>query len=188
MKKVAAIFILSILLFNWVGYRFVSNYFESRASAIVQASLDENNYDESELISLKVPLSLPYGPNSSNFQKVRGEVEINGTTYQYVKRRFYKDTLEVYCIPNYQRKEIKNARDEFFKVANDLVNANNNAKKTGGHHTVVKFAVDDYTRNHNEFVALQFSTTIASQYNCFSSPFLSSGRSQGIDQPPECIA
>src|ERR1019366_10094 len=117
MKTIAVILLMSVLLFNWYGYRFVADYFENRADYEMQAKLDINNYAESDLISIKVPLSLPYGPNSKNFEKVEGNIEIKGVSYQYVKRRFYNDTLELLCIPNTAKTTIKNAKDEFSKMA-----------------------------------------------------------------------
>ena len=50
---------MGILLFNWYGYRIVADYFENKASVEMQAQLDVNNYAEADLISIKVPVSLP---------------------------------------------------------------------------------------------------------------------------------
>ncbi|MDE3234609.1 MAG: hypothetical protein KGO81_01550 [Bacteroidota bacterium] len=148
MKQLAAILLLAILLFNWVGYRLVTDYFENSAETALQAQLDQDNYSESQLVSIKVPFSVPYGANSVNFEKVNGSIEVNGVKYQYVKRRFYKDSLEVLCIPNMATTSIKNARDEFFKMANDFVNLNTSKKATGSHSHTVKFSVQDYTNDH----------------------------------------
>ncbi|MBN8837999.1 MAG: hypothetical protein J0I09_12120 [Sphingobacteriia bacterium] len=188
MKKIVAILLLAVLLFNWVGYRFIYNYFENRSEKAFQAILDKDDYNESDLVSIKVPLSLPYGPNSEKFEKVKGEVDINGISYQYVKRRFYKDSLELYCIPNHEKTGIKNARDEFFKMANDIVSLNT-AKKSSNtnQHKAVKLSVDDFTKQNSfedTYIALAFSlinfphraSAIASQYL------------QAIDQPPETVA
>lgn len=101
-------------MFNWIGYRFIYNYFERQSVAVLQSMVDDDLYNENALITFKVPLSMPYGPNSDKFEKVRGQIEVNGISYQYVKRRFYKDSLEVFCIPNTDKAGINNARDEFF--------------------------------------------------------------------------
>lgn len=128
----------------------VTDYFEDRADVQLQVQLDENNYNESELISIKVPASLPYGVSSKKFERVDGEVDVKGVTYTYVKRRFYNDTLELLCIPNTVKTGIINARDEFFRLANDFVNSSSAKKETGHHAThTVKFSIQDYANDHS---------------------------------------
>jgi len=148
LKRVVAIVLMGILLFNWYGYRIVADYFENKASVEMQAQLDVNNYAEADLISIKVPVSLPYGPNSQNFEKVEGNIDIHGVNYQYVKRRIYNDTLELMCIPNTEKTTIKNARDEFSKLANDFVNLSTSKKTSDNHNHSIKFSVQDFTGDH----------------------------------------
>ena len=114
----------------------------------MQAQLDQDKYTEADLVSIKVPLHLPYGPNSQNFERVEGNIDIHGISYQYVKRRIYNDTLELMCISNTAKTSIKNARDEFGKLANDFVNFSSTKKTTGTHSHNVKFSVQDFTSDH----------------------------------------
>ena len=58
-KRIASILLLGILLFNMGGYRLLSNYFEDMADQRMQAELDMNLYNESDLISIKVAAGLP---------------------------------------------------------------------------------------------------------------------------------
>ena len=184
MKKIVVIALMGILLFNWYGYRFVADYYENRASNEMQAQLDLNNYEESELITIKVPLSLPYGPNSQNFEKVEGNIDIHGISYQYVKRRFYNDTLELMCIPNTAKTTIKNARDEFSKLANDFVNLSTSKKSSGNHNHNLKYSIQDFTGDHY-FDMLQLSLSFKpvhylSAFQNFSSIYL-----ERLEQPPQ---
>ena len=87
MKRTAAILLLLILSFNWVGYRLLSNYLERYADSQMEASLDNNNYNEKDLVEIRIPLQLPYQTNWTDFQRYDGEVEINGIHYKYVKRK-----------------------------------------------------------------------------------------------------
>ncbi|RWZ88079.1 MAG: hypothetical protein EO766_08770 [Hydrotalea sp. AMD] len=146
MKKIASIVLLGMLLFNWVGYRFVMDYLENRADIAFQSQLDDNQYNEKDLISIKVPAALPYGASSQKFDRVNGEITVNGITYAYVKRRFYQDSLEVLCIPNFAKTGIKNARDAFAKLANDFVNSSSSKKDAGHQAHTVKPVVQDYNR------------------------------------------
>jgi hypothetical protein len=172
------------MLFNWFGYQLVAAYFENKALFQMQADLDNNTFSKEDLISIKVPLNLPYGPNSQKFEKAEGSIDMNGITYQYVQRRFYKDSLELLCIPNTAKTSIKNARDEFAKVANDFVNLNNSKKASNNHHKLVKYTTDDFAKtniiqvSNNVFAfSLVYSTHVAA--------FISNHYLSCIEQPPE---
>jgi hypothetical protein len=92
---------MGILLFNWLGYRLLTNILEERASLRLEARLDRQQYDESQLISIKVPVThLAYYNTSAGFERTNGTIEVNGIPYNYVKCRLYNDSLEMLCIPN----------------------------------------------------------------------------------------
>lgn len=121
MKRLAAILLVGVLFFNWYGYQLLSNYWEVRAERRLEASLDQNNYDESALISFKIPItSLSYYNNSSGYERMDGQIEINGIRYQYVKRRIFGDTLEVLCLPNLTSMKLRKVSNDFFRQVNDL--------------------------------------------------------------------
>ena len=80
------------------GYRFVADYMQQRSDKQLEAHLDKNNYKESELIELKVPIHLPYQTTWAEFERYDGEVELNGILYKYVKRKVVNDTLVLLCI------------------------------------------------------------------------------------------
>ena len=133
LKRFAAILLMGILFFNWYGYQLLSNYWQDRAERRLEASLDQNNYDESALISFKVPLtSLAYYNSSAGFERVNGQIEIAGVSYQYVKRRIFKDSLEVVCIPNMASMKLQTAKNDFFRQINDL-QQQNQGKKSNTH-------------------------------------------------------
>jgi len=63
LRKIAAILLLLILLFNWVGYRLFSDFLMHRADIRLEARLDKNDFREDELVEIKIPLHLPYQLN-----------------------------------------------------------------------------------------------------------------------------
>ena len=87
MKKIASILLLGILLFNWCGYRWVINLVQQSADAKLEARLDRDDYDESQLIEIKVPVDMPYQSDWAGFERYDGEIEVNGIHYKYVKRK-----------------------------------------------------------------------------------------------------
>jgi hypothetical protein len=129
LKKVVSISLMAILLFNWAGFRMLSFYLEQQADTQLESQLDKDNYDESMLISVKVPAGhLPGYTLSRQFERVDGDISVNGTRYKYVKRRVFNDSVELLCIPDQQGTQLLNARDDFFKLVNDLQQTGENKK------------------------------------------------------------
>ena len=58
MKRIAAILLLIILLFNWVGYEFYTAILQDHADKTMVANLDQNNYTDANLISIFLPMSI----------------------------------------------------------------------------------------------------------------------------------
>jgi hypothetical protein len=184
-KRIASILLLGILLFNWGGYRLLSGYFESQSDTQLQAELDLHHYNESDLINIKVAASLPYGSSSETFERVDGNIEMNGVTYTYVKRRFYQDSLELLCIPNTERTGIKNARDEFAKLANDFITSNTSKKASSNHTHLAKFSVQDFTDDHHSF-AWQFrDLDLSATWNRMDFAQMKSEYLSRLDRPPQ---
>jgi hypothetical protein len=120
MKKGASILFISILLFNGFGYRIWSNYFDQKAINQFNQRIEENNYNEADLVLIKTPINLPYYANQPQFEQVQGEMVMNGVIYQYVARRIFNDSLELKVLLNQDRLHIKNAREDFYKLASDF--------------------------------------------------------------------
>lgn len=98
------------------------NWIQHHADIQLEARLDENDYKDSLLIELKVPLDLPYQTDWKDFERFDGEVTVDGQHYKYVKRKVQDGMLVVKCIPNEGKHRIESARDQFFQLANDLQN------------------------------------------------------------------
>ena len=129
MKLAASILLLTILAFNWVGYRFVSHYFESKADEAVEASINNSTYDESSLVEIRITLNTPYYSGTRDFESFNGEIELDGTHYKYVKRKVEKGELVLLCLPNENKTRIRNSRIDFFKLVNDLNESSQSSQK-----------------------------------------------------------
>jgi len=185
-KRTASILLLGILLFNWGGYRFFTSYLENRADSKLEASLDKNNYNESDLVSIKVAANLPYLANSSSYERVNGEINIKGVNYKYVKRRLYNDSLELLCIPNTEKTGVQRAGADFYRQANDIATNTNSSKKSTGNHThLTKFSVQDFTDDHHSF-AWQFRDhDLSATWNKMIFADLKSEYLSRLDRPPQ---
>jgi hypothetical protein len=143
MKKLVAIFMLGIFTFNIAGYQLIYNYMASRSDLALEKKLDKMGYNEADLISIKQPTNLPYYTNSEAFQRIDGEVEMDGIKYKYVKARVYNDSLEMLCIPNKAKMQIESSRNDYAKVAHDF-QQNENKKKPGSQNKSFQKPLSEY--------------------------------------------
>jgi len=143
LRILASIFFLSVLLFNWFGYQLLMDYMQQKQSAGFELKLDNNQYDENNLIEVRIPLSLPYQNDWANYERVDGEIEYNGTHYKFVKRKIENGVLILKCIPNEEKVLMVNARENFFKLVNDLqAKSSSNQSSKNQQHTAKSFNFD----------------------------------------------
>lgn len=112
---------LSVLLFNWVGFRLFTAFWEGRAADFLEARLDRDEYDGNQLILLRIPAdALPYTNSSRDFQRTEGYIEIGNLRYRKVRKRKYNDSVEFLCIPEGAVNRLRSAGNDFFSLVNDL--------------------------------------------------------------------
>jgi hypothetical protein len=183
LRKIVSISLLLLLVFNWCGYRFLFNWMQQKADAKLETSLDRHQYQESDLIELSVPLNLPYQTDWAGFERVDGEITINGIHYKYVKRKIEKGQLILKCIPHHAKQQVMNARDAFFQLVNDLQQASPSKKQ--GTPTLAKLNISDC----EEQLFWKFDTAaiaVSIQHsNNFRTPVINTGGGHTPEQPPD---
>ncbi|MBP6687177.1 MAG: hypothetical protein KA160_04895 [Lacibacter sp.] len=133
MRTFASIFFLTILLFNWFGYRVVMDYVQQKADTHFEQKLDNKEYDANALIEVRAPVNLPYQTDWKEFERVSGEITINGMHYKYVERKLEGGEMIYKCIPDEGKARLVNARENFFKLVNDLQNQQEKSSKQATH-------------------------------------------------------
>ena len=185
MKKIASILLLGLLLFNWCGYRWVINIVQQNADTKLEAKLDRNEYDESQLIEIKVPVSMPYQTDWADFERYDGEIEVNGIHYKYVKRKVQDGQLVLKCIPNQTKQRLESAKDDIFKATNDL-QQDNAAKKSGAPNSVlVKNVLSDYDNLQQLNISALNAILSEQSYNRYQPHLVSDLLHSTPEQPPE---
>jgi hypothetical protein len=185
LKKIASILLLGILLFNWCGYRWVINLVQQDADAKLEARLDKDDYDESQLIEIKVPVDMPYQSDWAGFERYDGEIEVNGIHYKYVKRKVQDGQLVLKCIPNHAKQRLESAKDDLFKITNDF-QQDNNAKKTGAPaQAPVKNALSDYDNLQQLNISALYAAISEQSYNVYQPQGLNQLLRTTPEQPPE---
>jgi len=187
LRKVIVILLLGLLLFNWAGYRLLTAWLEQSSNALQDAQLDDNEYEESQLIAIKIPIThLSYYANSREYERVRGQIEVGGVQYKYVKRRIYNDSLEVLCIPDQITMSFRTLNNELLKFANGLQHTGQN-KKQGANSVTFSSPSQDYDLTIYPFRIGHITSTIIRIYA--DKPFyLSSHYAAATDHPPERAA
>jgi len=163
----------------------VVDYMLHKANTQLEARLDNNQYKDSQLIELKVPIHLPYQTSWAAYERYDGEIEIDGMLYKYVKRKVANDTLYVMCIPNPKKMHLETAKNDFFKITNDLMQ-NGNSKKSDNSKTIsfknLQGEYDDYSFQLNTIIPcsnLRYNWPAPNSKNLLSTPHISP------EQPPD---
>lgn len=120
-KRLTALFLTLLFLFNLVGYRLFFHYIVERSADRYEFAFDHNEYDDSQMMVIKIDLDMPYLAENTTFERVDGEINVDGIDYKYVKRKVYNGQLVLLCLPNKQKSKLKSARDEYFSIANSLI-------------------------------------------------------------------
>jgi hypothetical protein len=170
-RKYFSILFLFLMGLNTVGYYsflvMVRNQLTSRVTERLQSGFNEPG---AQMI-IKMPLSIPYGADSHEYEPIHGAISFEGTVYQLVKQRLYKDTLYVVCIRDYETTEASNQIKDFSKSF-----AGESKQQSSGIKLVIS-AAKYYFSKTNSIESLNSGWTIdctfaeiASRYRYDSSP------------------
>lgn len=183
-KKIAAILLAGIFLFNWYGYRLLTSYLQSRADKYLEAKLDQHDYDHAQLIEMRVPLHMPYQTLlTTGYERVNGEIEIDGIHYKYVMRKIENGELVLLCLPNQARMRLESASNDFFKLVNDLHNPAQNKNQQPG--AAIKNPVTEYWQQVNDW-CLNAPDSITHIYMRYVAQLPPSPVITTPAQPPDC--
>lgn len=142
--KLAAILLLLLLSFNFAGYRLVFFFLQKSADQTMAARLDAEQYNEADLLTITVPLKLPYQVAQKDFERVDGEIKVEGKIYKYVKRKVEGGQLVLLCLPDQQKMQLESARHTAFKITGAVpLSGKSDATKS----LVIKNILSDYDRN-----------------------------------------
>lgn len=141
MRKLVSIALLTIFVFNLIGYKFLFDFLQTLNDRNFEAVIDHNLYDEKDLVTVRIPLSMPYQPSNTEFERVSGEIHFGNTIYKYVKRKIDQGDLVLLCLPDKKKTELEYGRDEFYKLANEYQQLNATRHPAGKTVTIFKLSV-----------------------------------------------
>lgn len=101
------------------GYKLFFAYLEEKATIRLERKIDAGQYDDSQLVEIKIPLNLPYY-SDSKYEACYGETEFNGEYYRYVKRKVSGNTLYLLCLPHTEKDNIVATKAGFVKAVSEI--------------------------------------------------------------------
>lgn len=146
------------------------------ADSQLQTKIENLHETDKSLITVKIPIRLPYQTDWKEFESVEGEMTYNNTTYKYVKRKVLRDTLILLCVNFKEKSQIQKNSNDFFKKVNDL--SSNSSKKQ-----VLKQTKDDFFQQSKNLLNSLYPTEILESYYSFKS-IIPSGFNTSFEIPP----
>ena len=147
MRKTAAIILLMLIAFNTIGYKLWFSIAMLRADSALEISLDKHNYETQDLFTLKIPLNLPYQNIASAFERIDGEITVNGENYKFVQRKVQNDTLYLQCISHAEKSTIERRSNDYFGAINNIAGNCDAQKVPGKNSSTIKFSIADFITN-----------------------------------------
>jgi hypothetical protein len=187
LKKPAAILFLALMIFNLAGYRLLFYYAQQQSDKQVRLSLDSKSYNEEDLVTIKVSLLLPYPLTSTSFERVDGEININGKIYKYVQRKVQNGELILVCLPDKNKMRLENARDDYFKQTNDFTTDTKQGTNGKSRSDLSKNISPEYVSPSADELSAGFKINIACK-NVFRSHTLVTLPHRAPEKPPQAFS
>lgn len=119
MKKVFAVALIAVLLMNTLGYYGVFLGLQYQNSMAVTRQLDADVYDESQAVTIQVPLTVPYMYNDADFKRAEGLFQYKGEFYRLIKQKYADDVLTIIAIRDSETKRINQAMSDYVMTFTD---------------------------------------------------------------------
>jgi hypothetical protein len=122
-----------LLLLNTMGYYGIFLGLQHKNDVAMIHRLDNGNYDNSNTITIKIPVAVPYANDDQEFHRVDGKFEYQGKFFRLVKQQYANDTLTVVCLKDSQDTKLNQALTNY---------VNSFAAQSGEQKSSSKFTID----------------------------------------------
>jgi len=119
LKKIFAIAMLVLFLFNLGGYQLLFQYFIYESDVSITQQINNNHYKSSELVEVKIPVHLNNFQSWDEFKPVSGQVKVKDNCYNYAALKMTRDTMFLMVIPNHDKARIIYEKNTYAKQVND---------------------------------------------------------------------
>jgi hypothetical protein len=182
LKKLAAILLIILFLFNLFGYRIFFYYAQRQSDINLEQNLDKNIYDENELISITIPFPMPYQHNSDGFERFDGEITLNGKIYKYVKRKYIDGNIVFLCLPDYNKMHLESVKNNYVTNISDIPSGTK--KQSDSKSAKGKNLSTDYRLNISDYSIVFYNTINKHSFSNEVFP-LETALISSLEHPPE---
>lgn len=112
-----------------MGYYGVFLGLQYRNDTAMTKMLDADQYNASQTVTIKLPVSIPYMNDNTDFERVDGKFEHQGEHYRLVKQKYANDTLTVVCVKDVENKRIDQALSNYVETFSDKAAHQNETSK-----------------------------------------------------------
>ncbi|MFT3933121.1 MAG: hypothetical protein QM726_05835 [Chitinophagaceae bacterium] len=181
LNKLIAFILIIVLLFSSGGYRWFINALQVQADNALERKMDHKDYDESGLMTIVVPVYMPYNSDKENFENSDGDIEYNGVHYRYVSHKIQNGLLIIKCLPNRVRQKLEIAKTELFRISNNMEQGHDQKKSPN----VQKVSLSDYISLSHKNPSFSISDANERSYNSYVQPLISNLHDARLPKPPE---
>jgi hypothetical protein len=119
-RKLLAISLLCIHLFNIGGALALRQYFVYKTDRFFDAQIDKNLYSVDDLTEIRIPVDMPGITDWARFENLSGQVQFQYSSYNYVKIRITRHAIYLVCIPNYETTHLNTQNIIYAKQIPDI--------------------------------------------------------------------
>ena len=163
LRKIIAICFFAILLFSTGGYHPFISLLQQKADRNLESLLDQEVYDETSLIEIRVPLNMPYQQRYTGYERHYGNIEVDGQSYTYVKKKIDGDVVIFQCIPNTSRQQLKDMRFDLTRANSNVATTPEGPQKQT-QQSLVKYSLTDFDDQLNTTTSVLVEDLLNSEY------------------------
>ena len=84
-----------------------------KGEQITARQLDQGDFQGSETVIIKIPINLPYLPQSTREERIYGSLIIHGKWFNEVSQRLFADTMYVKCVQDNRKQKLTGLLHDF---------------------------------------------------------------------------
>ncbi|TWJ04863.1 hypothetical protein JN11_00586 [Mucilaginibacter frigoritolerans] len=120
MKRIFAIVLLGIHLFNLGGYVLLYRYYIHQSDVQMVKQIFDNKIDDTKLVEIKIPVNMPTIQDWNDYEVIEGQIQLKDAYYNYVRLKMTRDTMYFICIANETKTRLEHANIITAKEINDV--------------------------------------------------------------------
>jgi hypothetical protein len=183
LKKIFAIAMLALLLFNIWGYQLLFEYFIYQSDNSITEQINNNRYKPTDLVEVKIPVHLNI-QDWDDFKPITGRIKVKETCYNYAELKMTRDTLYLMCISNNDKARLIKAGVIYAKAVNDVLPV---SKKGHDQSTKKENTLSEYNLLTFNYKYSAYATAIK-QSNCVITLSLDNPFIESPVKPPNFIS